>query len=294
MRVVVLGATGMLGSEVVRICKLSDFETIEVSRTGNIVFDFPSESFGDLSCRLDLGTDDFVVNCIGWIPQRSSGDNSTDQFLAMHLNVELPRQIDRSARKRGFQWIQIATDCVFSGISGSYMEDSPKDAEDLYGLTKIAGELESTTAMQIRASIIGPDNLRNAGLYAWFKSAIDSDGKVIGFTNQIWNGVSTTAFARLVVGLVMTAARDSFALHWSPSDAVSKFELLNLFAKHLALPPDSVEPGLAAVSGNRTLTTKFPSRNLELWSLAGYERVPTIEELVAELVESDIARECRE
>jgi dTDP-4-dehydrorhamnose reductase len=291
MRVVVLGSTGMLGSEVARICKLSGLEVVEVSRTRNIIFDFFSDSFTDLAMLLNLGEGDYVVNCIGWIPQRAEGNESLDRFAARHLNVELPTQINQGVQTFGFSWIQIATDCAFSGESGNYTEVSPKDARDLYGVTKIAGELQSASAMQVRTSIVGPDHIRNAGLYAWFKSAVKSGQPVTGFTNQKWNGVSTTAFARLVVGLVSAGERSPIAVHWSPADEVSKFRLLSLFAKHLGLPADTVIPGIASVDLNRTLSTKFPARNLQLWNLAGFEREPSIEELVAELVELDQARE---
>jgi dTDP-4-dehydrorhamnose reductase len=62
------------------------------------------------------------------------------------------------AEDSGAKVIQIATDCVFSGSNGSYLETDPHDATDVYGKTKSDGEIESSAVMQLRCSIIGREN----------------------------------------------------------------------------------------------------------------------------------------
>ena len=37
--------------------------------------------------------------------------------------------------------IQLSTDCVFSGKKGMYIEKDSPDADDIYGRSKIMGEL---------------------------------------------------------------------------------------------------------------------------------------------------------
>lgn len=293
MRIIVLGSTGMLGSEVSRVSKAARVETIDVSRTEGVIFDAASTSFEELAEELQLEEGDYLVNCIGWIPQKTSGSDHEDEHLATLLNTELPGQINQSVIKRGFHWIQIGTDCVFSGAKGRYRESNPKDAADLYGVSKIEGERLSTQAMLIRASIIGPDKRTRAGLYSWFQGEALARRKVTGYANHLWNGVSTTAFARLVVGLVMAKQNTPFVAHWIPSDVASKLEILALFAKNLGVSPELIEAGEAPQALDRTLGTDYPEQNRHLWSLAGYSAVPTIGELVAELVSSEAGREVR-
>jgi dTDP-4-dehydrorhamnose reductase len=287
MKFVVLGSTGMLGSEVARVAKERGLDCIEVSRHEGTRFDITLQSFHELAITLDLSATDYVVNCIGWIPQKSLGDPSSDEILAHTLNEQLPNQIDECAKTLGFRWVQIATDCVFSGATGGYVESSPKDASDLYGLTKIAGENCSSSAMQIRSSVVGPDNRTNSGLYSWFLSQVNSSKVATGYRNHLWNGVSTTAFARLAVGLALAGVRGPFAAHWLPIGVVTKLELLRLFAANLGHSPDSVVEGVGLGDVDRTLSTLEPSKNLQLWRIAGYEEIPTIEELVAEFISHD-------
>ena len=145
----------------------------------------------------------------------------------------------------------------------------------------------------IRSSIIGPDHRTRAGLYSWFQGEAFEGKKVKGFSNHLWNGVSTTAFARLAVGLAKSGHRDPFQIHWVPVDTASKLEVLRLFAENLGVSPELIQPGLAPSTVDRTLATDDAALNQDLWRLAGYDHVPTIRELVAELVALDKGREIR-
>jgi len=285
-RLIVLGANGMLGSEVVRIAKVNSIPVVAISRSSEVPFDVESMEFEQVARKLGLSESDWLVNCIGWIPQKSSGDKNEDKRLATLLNTNLPHQLSRAKAQLGFNWIQIATDCVFKGDRGKYSESSTRDAEDLYGLSKIAGEELSKGAIQIRCSIVGRDTRTNSGLYSWFKSAA-STGPVNGYVNQHWNGVSANAFARLSIGMLMGDWTTPASQHWLPRDAVSKFELLELFAKSLGLRPGAVAPVQANDSVNRILVTEDQNASGVLWRIARYSKVPTIDELCQEFIATD-------
>jgi len=285
-RLIVLGATGMLGSEAVRIAEVNSIPVVAISRSSEVPFDAESMEFEQVGRKLGLSESDWLVNCIGWIPQKSSGDRNEDKRLATLLNTNLPHQLSRAKAQLGFNWIQIATDCVYKGVRGNYSESDPKDAEDLYGLSKIAGEDLSQGAIQIRCSIVGRDTRTNSGVYSWFKSAA-SKGPVNGYVNQHWNGVSATAFARISIGMLKNNWTNPVSHHWLPSDAVSKFELLGLFAKALELKPSAVAPVQANDSVNRILATEDQNASDALWKLAGYSKVPTVDELCQEFIAAD-------
>jgi len=285
-RLIVLGANGMLGSEAVRIAKVNSIPVVAISRSSDVPFDAESMEFEQVARKLGLSENDWLVNCIGWIPQKSSGDKNEDKRLATLLNTNLPHQLSRAKARLGFNWIQIATDCVFKGDRGNYSEDDAMDAQDLYGLSKIAGEHLSQSAIQIRCSIVGRDVRTSSGIYSWFKS-VSSKGPVNGYINQHWNGVSTTAFARLSIGMLRRDWTTPVTQHWLPRDAVSKFELLQLFAKSLELKPSAVAPVQATNSVNRILVTQDQKASEALWKLAEYSTVPSIDELCQEFIAAD-------
>ena len=276
----------MLGSEVERLSEVNSIPVVAISRSTEVPFDAESMEFEQVARKLGLSENDWLVNCIGWIPQKSSGDEKEDKRLAGLLNTSLPAQISKAKAQLGFNWIQIATDCVFKGDNGNYSESDAMDAEDLYGLSKIAGEHLSQGAIQIRCSIVGRDVRTSSGIYSWFKSAA-SKGPVNGYVNQHWNGVSATAFARLSSGILKNDWTTPVTQHWLPRDAVSKFELLQLFAKSLELKPSAVAPVQATNSVNRILVTQDQRASEALWKLAEYSTVPSIDELCQEFIAAD-------
>jgi dTDP-4-dehydrorhamnose reductase len=290
MRLIILGSTGMLGQAVARQAINAGLETVEVSRSGKVRWDYFRESFASLASRLNISEQDVLVNCIGWIPQKSSTDRKLDERHAKTLNVDLVSEIQGYQDGVEFKWIQIATDCVFSGQTGNYTENSSFDPIDLYGLTKVAGELVMAGAMKVRSSIIGMDSINKSGLYEWFKGQ-PIGARVQGYQNHQWNGVSTISFAKLAVGLASKGLVVPSSQHWIPANSLSKYDLLQLFKEQLPRPEIEVEPVAHSRGVNRTIQTLSPDRNLELWAVAGYLNVPSIEELVVELVSSDLEDE---
>lgn len=286
MTIFVLGSTGMLGQAVTREALLAGQDVIGVSRSSFIKWDFFESDFTSLALQLGVAEGDLLVNCVGWIPQKSSGSSEKDKNDAHALNIELVRQIHESQQLHEFSWIQIVTDCVFSGKAGGYFESSTPEPDDLYGLTKAAGENLMAGAMRIRCSIIGPDPINKSGLFEWFKNQNESS-KVRGFENHIWNGVSTKAFGRLVSGLWREGGVRSGLHHWIPKDSVSKFELLRLFKEGLERADIEIEEHTSDKSVNRMLLTNNIGLNTDLWNVAGYQKIPSIAELVRELIIED-------
>jgi dTDP-4-dehydrorhamnose reductase len=210
-----------------------------------------------------------------------------DKQQSKVLNVDLISEIQSHQDEAGFKWIQIATDCVFSGQTGNYTESSSFDPIDRYGLTKAAGERLMPGAMKIRSSIVGPDSIHKSGLYEWFKGQ-PMKARVQGYQNHHWNGVSTISFAKLAVGLASKDLVTPSSQHWIPANSLSKFDLLQLFKRHIPRPDIEVEPVAHSRGVNRAIQTLSPERNLELWAVAGYPNVPSVEELVVELISSDL------
>lgn len=277
----------MLGQSVTRESLAAGLEVLEVSRTAGILWDYSQADFSNLASKVRLTKADVLINCIGWIPQKSSGSKKQDERDAHALNVELIKEIQESHDVVGFNWVQIVTDCVFSGKTGLYSEQSPFDPVDLYGQTKSLGESHMSGAMRIRSSIIGSDQIYHSGLYEWFKNQA-ANSSVQGFIDHLWNGVSTKAFGRLVAGLYREQRILPGIHHWIPRDSISKYGLLEIFKAELDREDVRIGKFQTGSRQNRVLTTANPQVNSELWATAGYDRIPSIEELAREFILEDL------
>lgn len=281
-KVLLLGSSGMLGSEILgQLGDARHLEVIPMSRNTTPCWNAERDRLEDLIVTLGLKRHDAIINASGWIPQRSTGDETSDQKNAWLMNVVVPRQLDSLAARLDVPLLQIGTDCVFSGLNPPYFESSPRDASDLYGVSKIEGEKNLTASTLVRCSIIGSRG--KLGLFNWFQN-LPIGQRVVGFSNQFWNGVSTLAFAKLSIAWLTSYEVFPRLQHWLPRNRLSKFDLLKVFARELGRSDLVIEEGNLSVNRDLTLATEDERKNTDYWTMAGYRDVPSIEELCGEFI----------
>lgn len=226
-KVLVLGSTGMLGHQVVlRLARNPDFEVFDLSfrnkfREETIICDVTD--FDKLAHVIAGVQPDFIVNCIG-ILIKGSNENPKNSIL---INAYLPHFLSGEGDKIGAKVIHISTDCVFSGKKGGYQESDFRDADDVYGRGKALGEINSEKHLTLRTSIIGPELKKNGeGLFHWFMM---QNGKVNGFSEAYWGGVTTLQLAKSIEVAINNNLTG--LLHVSNGEKISKLEILDLFKK---------------------------------------------------------------
>ena len=107
-------------------------------------------------------------------------------------------------------------------------------------------------------------------------------GAVInGFVNHIWNGVTTLQFAEVVSGIIRSGGFTPGVQHLVPTNAVSKYDLIRLIARDFGRSDLRIIERKAQNDVDRSLITVDSARNLHLWQAGGYNKVPTIEEMVS-------------
>jgi len=280
-RVLVLGSTGMLGSAVNQILQESGHDVVAASRTRGIRFDAEDLASTELLASSGLSAGDFVVNCVGLTKARIHENDPVSRGLAVKLNIEFPYDLAAASKQHGVKVIQVATDCVFSGTSGNYSEIASHDALDVYGKTKSLGEVPSDNVMHLRCSLVGPERGRSSLFFEWVRSQ-PRGSMVFGYTNHIWNGLSSRAFGRIVAGVVEQDIFRAGVQHLVPYDQVTKDELVRMQLSALGRTDVTVNPTQADFEVNRTLSTKNSAANRELFLAAGYSEIPTIQEMVSE------------
>lgn len=288
-KVLVLGGNGMLGNAVVRKLHLEGMELLATARNPLLVRDagVPFAQFAVGSSRLrslllGYGPGDYVVNCVGLIKHHMDDSSSGDRLEAIRVNAEFPYSLANSAELQGFQVVQIATDCVYSGKVGAYTEQSAHDALDVYGKTKSLGEVPSSQVLNLRCSIIGQESAGATSLVGWLLSQ-EQGATIRGYIDHRWNGVTTSAFAEIVAGLVSSGSDLAGVYHLVPANAMTKSDLsssiLSAFGRHDV----TVMPFATGLPIDRTLATIHPELNSQLWRLGGYSEPPTIESMVRSL-----------
>jgi len=291
-KILVLGSTGMLGRMVSEyFSQFPEYELFQTFRSiqnnklvNNHKFDAMTDS---LELLIEKIKPDYLINCIGIIKPEINERNQSSINRAININTYFPIKLSKSAKKHNFKYVQIGTDCVFSGLVGNYQENSFQDAADVYGKTKIAGEIFDSSKYLLRSSIVGPEPGQGKSLLNWFLS--QNQQTVNGFIDHKWNGITTLNFAKIVHGMIKSSKFINNLQHITPQDEVSKYDLLLYFNKYFQanVTIESVDSNNPV---NRTLSTINPELNQQLWNMAGYRSVPTIEENIKELAESNVTK----
>jgi dTDP-4-dehydrorhamnose reductase len=119
--------------------------------------------------------------------------------------------------------VHLSTDCVFSGSRGGYREEDAADADDLYGRSKLLGEVGESPCITLRTSIIGSELSRKSGLLEWFLA--QKGGSIKGFTGAIFSGFTTAELSR-VIERVLVGYPQAAGLYHVSSAPISKYDLL--------------------------------------------------------------------
>ena len=253
MRVLILGAGGMLGHKVWEIFR-DRFDCRAAMRTrlplplfddARVIDGFDATNFDAVAQLILTERPDVVVNCIGVVKQLAAAH---DPIASITLNALFPHIVARACAEAGARMIHISTDCVFAGTRGNYTENDLPDAADLYGRSKLLGEVTGGRALTIRTSVIGRELRTSNGLVEWFLS--NRGGSVRGFTNAIFSGVTTVMLAR-ILATVIDQHPDMHGLYHVAGAAISKYDLLMMLntamGAGVTITPDDGFPGSAGV-----------------------------------------------
>ncbi|WP_354084023.1 SDR family oxidoreductase [Bradyrhizobium sp. S3.3.6] len=235
MKILVLGATGLLGNAMFRsLSKASGTHIVGMIRgeaarglfipelADRLIVVDDIENTDGLARLFDVVRPDLVINCI------SVGRPApADPMRLIAVYSVLPRRLAHLCRLSGARLVQISSDGVFSGNRGAYTEDDPPDATDIYGISKLLGEVTEPHAITLRTSIIGHELQSRGGLLEWFLSQQD---ECHCFTRAIFSGFPTIVLADLIRDVVIPR-RDLCGVYHVATEPISKFDLLLLVAQ---------------------------------------------------------------
>ena len=237
MRVLVVGASGMIGSTVLRVLsEKSDWQVFGTVRDESVKRFF-SAAIGE---RLIAGIDvehpdllvkvldqirpDVVVNCAGLTKHKPEAD---DPLVSIPINTLMPHRLAGLCKLAGARLIHVSTDCVFSGEKGGYLESDFADARDVYGKSKALGEVLYPHTITLRTSTIGHELQSKYGLLDWF---LAQEGRCKGYTRAIFSGLPTVVFAQVVRDVVIPH-KELSGLYHVAAEPIGKFDLLKLIAE---------------------------------------------------------------
>ncbi|MEN9644805.1 MAG: hypothetical protein RL238_1474 [Actinomycetota bacterium] len=193
--------------------------------TDRLVTDVDVRNSADIARALEQARPTAVVNCAGTVKQRT--EVSTAEMIA--TNALFPHLLADACDAVGARLVHVSTDCVFVGTGGEdrpfgYGIEHTPDATDLYGRSKLLGEVDVAPHLTVRTSMVGLELGGRSGLLSWF---LHAPPDVSGYPNATFSGLSTPVLARELLRL--TFRPDIVGLHHLTGPAIDKLTLLEMF-----------------------------------------------------------------
>lgn len=240
MRVLILGAAGMLGHKVLQHFVARGDDVTGTVRDGreksalarlplfagnNILWNVDALDWPGLRATVRAHQPDVVINALGIIKQRQLAKSP---IPSIQVNALLPHLLAETLAPWNGRLVHISSDCVFNGSRGNYTEDDPSDADDLYGRSKCLGEvIDAANAITLRSSIIGRELRHHQSLLDWFLA--QRGGQAQGYRRVLYSGLTTIEMA-LVIDQVVHQHLALSGLYQVTSATISKHDLLVLLA----------------------------------------------------------------
>ena len=214
-----IGSTGMLGSMLLYQLSLLGIKIIAISRSKFIRNNFHNHSKNIIFLEgIDVNNFDniitvikeypisFIINCVGIIKQNKYSYDTKSMYL---INSVFPNKLSIIADLLNIKLIHISTDCVFSGKKGNYKESDELDAQDIYGISKAIGEVNSRNCLTLRTSIIGHEN-------------------------AIFSGFTNLELSKIIIKVIRSFP-DLEGLYNLSANPINKYDLLKLIAEEYEL-----------------------------------------------------------
>lgn len=234
MKILVLGVTGMLGHMAYRVlsenhdvyvtCRHSYDDTLIIHSLVQRQHCFENVNALNTSLLakvLQNVRPQVIINAIGIVKQKPE---AKDPIPSIRINALFPHELAQLADEIDAKLIQISTDCVFSGKQGMYTEESPEDPIDIYGRSKLLGEVTRTPHLTLRTSIIGWQLSGSTGLLEWFKT--QKNARINGFKYAIYSGLTTQVLCQIIHQILEKRFSLSGIYHLA-SEPINKYDLLS-------------------------------------------------------------------
>jgi dTDP-4-dehydrorhamnose reductase len=252
MRLLVVGANGLLGSNVVRAGQQRGWTVSGTYHSTRPKFDIPLtqfdlreyDSFDDV---LTEHNPDVVVNCAAMTDVDGCETNPEQAHI---LNGDAPGGLAAHCDANNVEFVHISTDYVFDGTDREpYSESADTNPVQVYGESKLAGEQavteEMTDSLVARLSFVwgihrSSDDL--TGFPAWVRSQLQSDQDVPLFTDQWVTPTRAGQAAETLLDLIEQDATGLF--HIACSSCVTPYEFGEVIADHVGNNEELLSEGM--------------------------------------------------
>ncbi len=268
MKILVLGKSGQVGSDLV---KLLEGKALEFTALDRNTIDLAQTDFlSDLLLSQDF---DILINCAAYTKVDLA---ETEVELATKINALAVGEMAKICKTKGATLIHISTDYVFSGEKSSpYLESDKTDPQSVYGMSKLQGE-ELALTLNDKTWI-----LRTAWVYG--ENGSNFPKTIAGLLNQGKElevvddqiGAPTWSFNIAEAILNLIEVNPNFGIYnCSNGGETSWFDFAKEIAKSIDVDINKVKPAKSSTLKRPAKRPNYSVLSNKKWIAAGLKPMP--------------------
>lgn len=246
-RLLITGASGLLGANLVLGALAAGHEVVAVSRRHGVRHPMVDAVRADLSSPaearriLDDRKPDWVIHCAAAADVEAC---ELEPAMAFRLNRDMAGQVAMAARSVGARLAHVSTDAVFDGERGDYTEEDLPRPINVYGESKLEGERvvqhEHPKALVVRTNFYGWNALPKLGLAEWFLSRLRAGQETPGFVDVWFSPILASHLGDILLRLLANGR--SGIWHLGGSDCLRKYDFGVQIASTFGENPGLIRP----------------------------------------------------
>jgi dTDP-4-dehydrorhamnose reductase len=244
-RILVTGASGLLGANFVLHAVDLGHEVIAISRARAVTAEGVETAHADLSAPgearrlVEAIRPNWVVHCAALTDLDRC---ECEPELALNLNSEMAEMVAHASRSVGARLVHVSTDAVFDGRRGDYTEADNPSPINVYGRTKLAGEravMEADPgALIVRTNFFGWSAHAGQGLAEWFLTEMGEGRECPGFADVSFSPLLVNQLCDLLLRMLQLGFYGLY--HLPGADCVTKHDFGVRLARAFGFDPSLI------------------------------------------------------
>ncbi len=251
MKVLVTGANGLLGQELIALLLQKKHEVIATSKGPSRIQAAPGSNISykelditdGLAIQQVLGESrpDVVIHAAA---MTQVDDCELDKITCYNINVTATRFLVEAAKEVRTRIVYISTDFIFDGEAGPYKEDDEPKPLNYYGSTKLSAETEITESgldwTIIRTVlVIGTAKGTRSNIISWVRDKLTKGEKIKVVDDQFRTPTFTEDLAK---GILLAVEKKATGIyHISGKDLLTPYQIALKTADHFRLDHSLIE-----------------------------------------------------
>jgi dTDP-4-dehydrorhamnose reductase len=290
-RILVLGATGLLGTNVFRgfISKSETYGTYLQNKPSDHrnFYHLDASSMPELTSLIEKVAPTCIINCLGLADVEVCESRPEANWK---INTEVPTKIAQLARARKIKFIQISTDHFYSRVKSPRSEHELVAPINQYGYAKFKAEgfilFCNPESLVLRTNFFGHSTTNKKSILDFALNSISRNQELVGFEDVVFSPVGISQITEFL--LTNVSQRASGVLNFASGRPISKYEFMLMVARTKGLPESQIRRSTLESSSLQVQRPSYLALNPRRLNQEFNYHLPSVEEMIKNEIDSTL------